>query len=69
MEEIIIKERELRENLIQLINSSGLPAFILKPIVKEIYDQVINIENQQYEEAKQKINEKQEKKGENNEQD
>lgn len=69
MEEIIIKERELRENLIQLINNSGMPAFILKPIIKEIYDQVINIENQQYEEAKQKINAKQEKKGENNEQD
>ena len=51
MEQIILKEREIKENLVGIINSSGMPAFILKNIVKELYDQLNIIEQQQYEEA------------------
>lgn len=52
MEEIILKERELKEKLVQTINSSKLPAFILKPMLKELYEQLNMLEQQQYEQAK-----------------
>jgi len=58
MEELIIKERELRENIVQEINNSGLPAFILKPIFKEIYEQLNSLEIQQYNTAKQNTDKK-----------
>jgi len=65
MEEVILKEREVREKIVDVINTSGLPAIILKPIIKEVYEQLINVETQQYEHAKiykQKINEEKEEK-------
>lgn len=52
MEELILKEREVREKIVETINNSGLPAFILKPIFKEMYDQISMLAGQQYEEAK-----------------
>lgn len=61
MEELIIKERELRENTVQEINNSGLPAFILKPIFKEIYEQLQSIETQQYNTAKENLEKKKKK--------
>lgn len=51
MEELIIKEREFKENIVKTINDSGLPAFILKPIIKDLYGQLEVIEQQQYAEA------------------
>ena len=48
MEEIIIKERETRENIVQAINKSNLPAFILKPILKDMLEQIEQLEQQQY---------------------
>ena len=54
MEELILKEREFRDKIVELINTSGLPAFILKPIIKEVYDQLIVLEQQQYEQIKNK---------------
>lgn len=55
MEEVILKEREVREKIVENINNSGLPAFILKNIIKELHDQLSNIEQQQYEEALKRI--------------
>lgn len=55
MEELILKEREVREKIVETINNSGLPAFMLKPILKEMYDQISMLAGQQYEEAKNKI--------------
>lgn len=52
MEELILKEREIKENLVELINNSNLPAFILKPIIKEMWEQLNIQEKQQYENAK-----------------
>lgn len=52
MEELIVKEREFKENLVKLINESGLPAFIIKPTLKEIFEQITVLEQQQFEEAK-----------------
>ncbi len=51
MEEIILKERETRENIVDVVNKSNLPAFILKNIIKDLYEQINQIEQQQYTEA------------------
>lgn len=51
MDELIIKEREFKEKLVQLINESQLPAFVIKPMLKEMFEQVNVLEQQQYEQA------------------
>ena len=63
MEELILKERETREKIVELINSSGLPAIILKPIIKEMYDQISDAEIQQYNQALANKEEKKNKNG------
>lgn len=60
MEEIILKEREFKEKLIQVVNSSELPAFIIKSDLKEMYEQVTLLEQQQYEQAKKNKKNKEE---------
>nr|DAR36287.1 MAG TPA: hypothetical protein [Caudoviricetes sp.] len=52
MEELILKNEEFKEKIVQDINESQLPAFILKPIIKDIYEQIITLEQKQYMEAK-----------------
>lgn len=64
MEELIIKERELRQKLVELINECKLPAMIVKPILKELLEQVTLLEQSQYEEAQKIIKEKKDKKEE-----
>lgn len=64
MEEIILKERQVREQIVKTINDSKLPAFILKPIFKDFYDQLNNLEAQQYNMAKENAEKKKEKKEE-----
>ena len=54
MEEIILLKKEFEEKLVDLINTSNLPAFILKPIIKELFEQLNVLEQQQLEQA-QKI--------------
>ena len=54
MDELIIKEREFKEKLVQLINESQLPAFVIKPMLKEMFEQVNVLEQQQYEQKKEK---------------
>ena len=61
MEELILKNQEFKENIVKVINESQLPAFIIKPIIKEIYEQVITLEQNQYAEAKQNKEKKEEK--------
>lgn len=51
MEEIILMKREFEENLVKLINESNLPAFILKPIIKDLFEQLNIAEQQQLEQA------------------
>ena len=62
MEELIIKEREFKENLVKVINESGLPAFMIKPALKELFEQVSVLEQQQYETACTNKKEKEDKK-------
>lgn len=64
MEEILIKERELRNGIAELINKAELPAIIIKPILKDMYDQINILEEQQYELAEKAVSEKKEKKEE-----
>lgn len=52
MEELILKEREIRAKLVELINTSNLPAFIIKPVLKDMIEQLNNIEEAQYNQAK-----------------
>ena len=54
MEELILKERETREKLVDIINKSGLPAIMLKPILKEILEQINLLEQKEYVQAKNK---------------
>lgn len=51
MDEVILKEREVKEKIVETINTSGLPAFMLKTILKDLFEQLNVIEQQQYEEA------------------
>lgn len=60
MEEVILMKREFEERLVELINKSELPAFILKPIIKDLFEQLNMLEQQQLEQA-QKIKEKKDK--------
>ena len=61
MEEIIIKEKEIRDKLEELVNNSGLPALILKPIARDFYEQILQLEQNQYEQAKKNLEEKEKK--------
>lgn len=51
MEDLILKEHKLREDIVQIINASNLPAFILEPIIKDVYSEVNKLKEQQYNEA------------------
>ena len=53
MEELILKEREIREKLVELVNNSQLPAVVLKPMFKEVLEQLNIIEETQYNQAKE----------------
>ena len=59
MEELIFKNREVKENIVSIINNSGLPAFVLKSIIKDCLEQLNELENKEYQEAKQIIETKQ----------
>lgn len=51
MEDLIIKEREFKENLVKTVNESKLPAFIMKSVLKEMLEQINLLEIQQYNQA------------------
>ena len=64
MEELIVKEQETRENLVKVLNESKLPACMLEPILKEMYEQVSKLKEEQYNQAKANLEQKKEKKKE-----
>lgn len=59
MEEVILKKKEFEEKIVELVNESGLPAFILKPIIKDLFEQLNILDQQQLEQAQK--NKKEEK--------
>lgn len=48
--QIVIED--LRKNIAKNINDTKLPACFVTPILKDIYEQCIALEKQQYEQAK-----------------
>lgn len=45
---ISLKLRELKDNLVKEINESRLPMCILRPIIEDLYNQVVRMEEQEY---------------------
>lgn len=69
MEELIIKEHETKKALVKLINEAGLPAILLLPMIKEVYEQLEKIGQQQYAQAQEVVKKLKEVKEEQNGQD
>lgn len=57
---ITIKIQELKENLAKLINESGLPSYIIEPIIKDFYQEIYKLNQAQFLKDKEEY----EKKGE-----
>lgn len=51
MDNSILKIYEFKEEVIQKINNSNLPAVIVKLIIKDLLSEIEKIELQQYQEA------------------
>lgn len=49
--DLIIQERETKKQLVQIINESRLPAFVLQYMFKEIYDELCNLSQKEYAKA------------------
>lgn len=43
---------ETKERIVKIVNESGLPPFLLEPILKEIYNQVNILKQQELEQSK-----------------
>lgn len=43
---------ETKENIVKIINESGLPPFLVEPIIKDLYNQVNNLKQQELEQSK-----------------
>lgn len=60
---------ETKENLVKVINESGLPPFLLEPVLKDLYNQISILKQQELEKSKQEyensLNQEKEKKGAN----
>lgn len=54
---ILILKREFADGLKVLIENSNLPSFVLSPILADCHRQLVDIENQQYQEELLKYNE------------
>lgn len=48
-------QREFQKKIVDAINESGLPAFVLVPILEQALAEVQRIEEQQYQEDKKKF--------------
>jgi len=64
MNDLILREKEIRQKIVNIINNSGLPAILVKPMLKDFLEQVEVLEQKQYQEALRK---KDEEAAENNE--
>ena len=45
---LVLKVKEAENRIIATINNSHLPAFIMKPIIEKVYNQLINLEQEEY---------------------
>lgn len=66
---ISLKIKEFKNDAVNLVNTSGLPLFIVEPILKEVLVAVQNKSEQEYQQDKlryeQSLNEESKEKGEN----
>ena len=60
MEELIIKENETRQKLVSVINESGLPAFALENMLKDLFEQVQKEKERQLQEAYEVVQQRKE---------
>ena len=58
---LIIEEG--KESIIKAVNSSGLPAYLLEPIIKDIYNEIVVLKNKELDESKEKMKKEESKKG------
>lgn len=49
---IVLRVREFEEQIVKIINESGIPIFILKNSCEKIHNQLISLEQKEYEIAK-----------------
>lgn len=49
---LILSVKDTEEKIIKIINSSNIPAFIMKNSIEKILKQLVLIEQQEYESAK-----------------
>ena len=58
---------ETKENIVKIINESGLPPFLVEPIIKDLYNQVSILKQQELEQSKKQyedsLKQEKEKKG------
>ena len=57
---LILKVKDLENRMVATINNAGIPAFIIKPIIEKILNQLNILEQQEYVQAVEK-NKKEEK--------
>lgn len=57
---LIIEEG--RENIVKAVNSSGLPAYLLEPIIKDIYNEIANLKIKELQASKEKMKKEEDKK-------
>lgn len=55
---IILQMNEFDNKLIELINKAGLPAFLMRPTIEKIYNNLLQMEQQEYSNAKNGYEEK-----------
>lgn len=44
---------ETKENIVKIINGSGLPPFLMEPILKDLYNQISILKQQELEKSRQ----------------
>lgn len=54
---LVMLQNEFMCNMVQLINSSGLPAFILEPLINNVYNEIKMSAQQEYLNSKQSYDE------------
>lgn len=64
MQNIIIANQKFQENIVNLVNNSGLPAFIMKQNLKDVVALLEQLEEQQLQEAIQNEEKKEKKEAE-----
>lgn len=57
---LIIEEG--KQNIIKAVNDSGLPAYLLEPIIKDIYNEIANLKIKELQESKEKMKKEEDKK-------